>query len=388
VFAELAFWVSVVVVGYTYVGYPAIVWGLGRLFPRPVWIGPVTPTITVLIAAHDEEGRIADKIENCLALTYPPERLDLVVVSDGSTDRTAAIVGEYATRFPDRVKLVSLPVRQGKANALNVGAALASGEILLLADVRQRFDPMVARALARNFAAPEVGAVSGELILLEEANATRQEGLGIYWRYEKALRKAESRFASTIGYTGAITAIRRSLFTCLPGDTLVDDLVMPLRLIAGGYRVIFEPAARAVDRVSKTAGHEFSRKVRTLAGVLQIILHLRLFVGPLGFRAWWQFGSHKVLRLVIPYTLVIVFLTSALLSRPLYRVALIAQMVAYGVGVIGLLTNGNRGWKRMASAPSTFLMLNLAVVVGTFWYLVGRRLELWQRVSSEEVSEA
>ncbi|HEV8718926.1 MAG TPA: glycosyltransferase [Candidatus Binatia bacterium] len=165
---HLVFWSAVGVVIYTYLGYPAIVWLLGYLLPRPVHTAPVTPTITVLIAAYNEERRIADKIESCLNLAYPPEHLNIVIVSDGSTDRTVAIVESYVARYPDRVSLIALPSRRGKAHALNVGAAYASGEILLLADVRQRFDRLVARALARNFADAEVGAVSGELLLVEE----------------------------------------------------------------------------------------------------------------------------------------------------------------------------------------------------------------------------
>ena len=386
--AELAFWMAILFVVYTYLGYPALMWGLGHISPRSTRIAPVMPTITVLIAAHNEEKQIAAKIENCLALTYPSQRLDLVVVSDGSTDRTVEIAGGYATRFPNRITVVSIPARRGKANALNVGAALASGEILLLADVRQRFDLTVAHMLARNFAASEVGAVSGELILLDEGATECQEGIGLYWRYEKALRKAESRFASTIGYTGAIAAVRRSLFTSLPEETLVDDLVMPLRVIARGYRVIFEPAARAIDQVSRTAGHEFPRKVRTLAGVLQTLLHLRQFVGPLGFQAWWQFASHKVFRLVVPYALMVALLTSAFMTGPFYRAALIAQLFAYTIGVVGLLLSRRSRWRRLTSPLSTFLILNLAVVFSTLWYLAGRRFELWQRASAEEVIEA
>lgn len=166
--SEIIFWIAVAVVFYTYLGYPVIVWILSALFPRPVHTAPVTPAITVLIAAHNEERYIADKIESCLHLAYPPERLNLIVVSDGSTDRTAAIVEAYVARYPDRVTLIDLPTRCGKAHALNVAAARASGEILLLADARQRFDPLVARALAQNFADAEVGAVSGELLLVAE----------------------------------------------------------------------------------------------------------------------------------------------------------------------------------------------------------------------------
>lgn len=166
---EMLFWGAIAVVLYTYLGYPALVWLLGAFWPRPVHAAPVLPTITVLIAAHNEETRIAAKLESCLHLHYPSERLNIVVVSDGSTDRTAAIVESYAARHPGRITLVTFPARRGKAAALNAGAARAAGEILLLADVRQQFDPFVAQALARNFADAEVGAVSGELLLIDES---------------------------------------------------------------------------------------------------------------------------------------------------------------------------------------------------------------------------
>jgi cellulose synthase/poly-beta-1,6-N-acetylglucosamine synthase-like glycosyltransferase len=339
--------------------------------------------MTILIAAHNEERHITDKIENCLALDYPPARLDILVVSDGSTDRTTALVEEYAARFSHRVKLVALPVRGGKAQALNSGAVRASGEILLLADVRQRFDLQVARALAQNFADPEVGAVSGELLLCEDGAAGHPKGLGLYWRYEKALRLAESRCGSTMGYSGAISAIRRSLFTPLPEDTLVDDLITPLQVVARGYRVVVEPTAHAFDRMSTTPGHEFARKVRTLAGVTQTFLRLPRLVGTLGPRAQWQFWSHKVMRLIVPYALVAALLASTLLDGPFYQTALAVQVVMYGLGVMGMVSGEYRGWRRLTSAPCAFLMLNVAAVTGVFRYLAGRRLDLWQPLPSE-----
>jgi poly-beta-1,6-N-acetyl-D-glucosamine synthase len=171
--SEIIFWGAVAVVIYTYLGYPAIVWMLGYLFPQPVHTASVTPTITVLIAAYNEEKHIADKIESCLNLAYPADRLNILIVSDGATDRT--VVESYVARYPDRVSLIALPTRRGKAHALNVGAAQASGEILLLADVRQHFDRLVAQALARNFADAEVGAVSGELLLVEEHPEARED---------------------------------------------------------------------------------------------------------------------------------------------------------------------------------------------------------------------
>lgn len=377
--AEYIFWTAIAVVCYTYVGYPAIIWVLGRFFSRPIHSAPQTPKVTVLIAAYNEERYIAEKIENCLNLNYPAEQLDIVVVSDGSTDRTNEIVTRYTVSYSTRVRLVALAECGGKARALNTGAAVATGDILLLADARQRFDAQVARALAQNFADSEVGAVSGELFLLGEEAAEKPEGLGLYWRYEKAIRQAESRSGSTVGYSGAISAVRRTLFLPLPPDTLVDDLVTPLQVVAQGYRVVFEPAAHAFDRVSTTPGHEFARKVRTLAGVTQTLLRLRHLVGPLGFRLRWQFWSHKVMRLLVPYALAAAFLASAFADGVFYQIALLVQTAMYGLGVLGMIVRLRGGWARLTATPQTFLMLNMAAVTGVVRYLVGQRLDLWRQ---------
>lgn len=376
--AELVFWISLAVVCYTYVGYPAMIWLLGRCFPRSIHYAAQTPTVTVLIAAHNEERHLAKKIENCLTLDYPPKQLNIVVVSDGSTDQTNAIVEHYALRFPQRVRLLAFGDRGGKARALNAGAAAASGEILLLADVRQRFDPSVAQALMRNFSDPQIGAVSGALFLDHAGSSDAPEGIGLYWRYEKMIRHAESRSGSTVGYTGAISAIRRSLFRPLPLDTLVDDLVTPLQVAAQGYRVVFEPAAHAFDQVSSTPGHEFARKVRTLAGVTQTLLRLRRLAGPLSFRLHWQFWSHKVMRLLVPYALALTFCASFLLGGVFYQGVFLAQALVYGVGVLGLVGRLPGGWARVALTPQTFLMLNMAAVTGVVRYCVGQRLDLWR----------
>jgi biofilm PGA synthesis N-glycosyltransferase PgaC len=380
------FWGSVALVAYAYVGYPLLVWALGRFSERPSPAGALTPSITVVIAAHNEEGRIGAKLANCLGLDYPPERLNVIVVSDGSTDRTAAVVSEYAERFPGRVDLVELPERRGKASALNAAAAQATGELLLLADVRQRFDPGVARALAGRFHDREVGAVSGELILLGPGQDELHTGLGMYWRYEKFVRHAESRWGSSMGYTGAVSAVGRGLFTPLPSDTLVDDLVVALRVIAQGYRVLFEPAAKAYDTVSREPGREFARKVRTLAGTLQTGLESRRLVGRLPAGTWWQLLSHKLLRLMVPFLLIAAWVSSGLAEEPFYRAAWLVQTAGYALGVLALLSPAAVGKSRVGALASTFLMLNAAAAVGVFSYLGGRRLDLWQAPASDRTA--
>jgi poly-beta-1,6-N-acetyl-D-glucosamine synthase len=375
---EIAFWAALGLTAYAYLGYPGIVLLLARVRPHPVRCAPVMPTMTVVIAAHNEEHHIAAKIENCLALAYPADRLDLVVVSDGSSDGTETIVADYAARFPGRIALITRPRQHGKATALNAGVAQATGDIVLFADARQQFDLGVARALAENFADPAVGAVSGELILRSQGRAGQGEGLGLYWRYEKAIRQAESLWGSSMGYTGALSAVRRSLFESLPKDTLLDDLVTPLRVIARRHRVVFEPRARAYDVISARPALEFARKVRTLAGVLQTCLNVRTLIGGLPARVWWQLLSHKLLRLFVPYLLVIVLVANAFLVGPAYRTTLLVQVVLYALGLAGLLLPGRLGRSRVFGVPATFLLLNSAAVVATFRYATGNRLDLWR----------
>jgi cellulose synthase/poly-beta-1,6-N-acetylglucosamine synthase-like glycosyltransferase len=376
--AAPVFWGSAALVGYAYVGYPLLAWMLGRFSGRPSSAGASTPSITVVIAAHNEEARIGTKLENCLDLDYPAGLLNVLVVSDGSTDRTAAVVSGYAERFPGRVDLIEVAERRGKASALNAAAAQATGELLLLADVRQRFDRGVALSLARHFHDPKVGAVSGELILLGPGQDELHTGLGMYWRYEKFLRRAESRWGSSMGYTGAVSAVRRGLFTPLSPDTLVDDLVVALRVIARGYRVLFDPAAKAYDTISREPGREFGRKVRTLAGTLQTGLESGRLVGRLSAGIWLQLLSHKLLRLMVPFLLVAAWVSSALADEPFYRAAWMAQTAGYGLGVLALLFPAAVGKSRVGALASTFLMLNTAAAVGVFSYLGGSRLELWQ----------
>jgi biofilm PGA synthesis N-glycosyltransferase PgaC len=205
-----------------------------------------------------------------------------------------------------------------------------------------------------------------------------EAGLGLYWRYEKAVRRAESRCGSTVVYTGAVSAVRRRLFTPLPEETLVDDLVTPLRVIQKGYRVVFEPQARALDWLSPLPGHEFTRKVRTLAGLAQTVTHMRQFVGPLSLRTWWQFLSHKGLRLLIPYALIAALGTSAMIRAPFYQAAFVLQLLFYGFGTLGFVCPRQGTLRRIVSPPHTFLLLNIAALTGTLRYLGGERLALWR----------
>jgi len=337
---EIVFWTSVLVVVYVYAGYPLLLAAWSAAAGRPVrtredgdprgW-----PPVSVVVAAHNEGARLRARVANLLEQRYPGS-LEVIVVSDGSTDATRAAL----TPFDARLTFVELP-RVGKPAALNAGVAAASGEIIVFADARQRFAADAVLRLVSNFADPDVGGVTGELVLDCEiddgSGSTIGEGVGLYWRYEKWLRRHESRVRSTLGATGAIYALRRELWTPLPADTLLDDVLAPIRVVLAGRRIVFDERARAFDRAAPDGSAESRRKTRTLAGNYQILwLEPRLLL-PVRNPVWLQYLSHKVGRLLVPWALVAALAASAVLAadRWLYFVALILQLGFYGLAALG-----------------------------------------------------
>jgi biofilm PGA synthesis N-glycosyltransferase PgaC len=310
---EFVFWFSLLALGYTYVGYPFVLWVWARIGPCQVSHASkesIVPSVSIVIAARNEAARLATRIENCLTQRYPPDRLHVIVVSDGSTDQTEEVVGRFD---PARVTLVILKESQGKAGALNAGVARSESEIIVFADARQRFGLSAVEELVRNFADPSVGAVSGELILHSPVEGPGAEAVGVYWAIEKWIRRAEGAIDSVIGTTGAIYAIRRTLYEPLPSGAILDDLLVPMRIAMRGSRVVFEPRARAFDWIEQDYHAEFTRKVRTLAGNYQAISLCPDLIKPWRNRLFLQFVSHKVCRLASPFWLGVLFLSNLLL---------------------------------------------------------------------------
>lgn len=347
---EVLFWGSAAVIAYVYAGYPVCLalWSwVVRAFNRADApdaaeggaAGVQLPGVSVIIAARNEAARLPDRIENLLQSDYPLDRLQIIVSSDGSTDRTPEVLAPYRSR----IELLTLPPA-GKAQALNAAVARARHPILVFADARQRFAPDAIRRLVQPFSRLSVGAVSGELVLdcegvnsSDGAGSTIGDGIGLYWRYEKWLRRHESIVGSTLGVTGAIYAMRRSLWTPLPPDTILDDVLGPMRLVLRGYRVLFDARALAFDETAPDAASETRRKIRTLAGNYQLVaLEPRLLL-PWVNPVWLQFVSHKLGRLVVPYALVTVLVANAWIASLsiLYTLAFAAQAAFYGAAVYG-----------------------------------------------------
>ncbi|HWP34657.1 MAG TPA: glycosyltransferase family 2 protein, partial [Thermodesulfobacteriota bacterium] len=326
--AEVLFWVALVVVAGSYLGYPLLLAVWARVAPKPVRRAPITPAVTVVLALRDEAGRLGARLANLLSADYPADRLEVVVVSDGSTDDTVARAVEAARADP-RVRVLALPVPQGKAAALNAGVAAARGEIVVFADARQTFAPDAIRLLVENFADPTVGVASGRLVLGDPAGTPVGSGLGLYWRYEVWLRERESEVGSTIGATGAIYAIRRTLYRPIPPETVLDDVLVPMQAVQAGARAVYDRRALAFDTVA-SAEHEFARKVRTLYGNYQLLTLCPALLSPRANPVFGRFVVHKLARLCVPLHLALLAGASLALLEGPYAWAAAAQGLAYG----------------------------------------------------------
>jgi len=327
----------------------------------------------LVLVAHNEQRRIVPRLQNLMASRYPADKLDLVVVSDGSTDDTV----EQIRRLADsHVQVLALPVRSGKAHCLNAGIAVARGEVIVFADSRQSFAPDTIPLLVRHFADPKIGAVSGALMIDPSASAVGT-GVDAYWRLEKFVRESEARWDSCIGCTGAVYALRRELFQPIPDDSLLDDVVIPMQIALQGYRVEFDPAAVAFDPQPLEPDRERIRKRRTLAGNFQMLFRYPHWLVPWVNRLWWQLISHKYLRLSAPPLLLILLVTNALLnSSPVFRLLFAGQAVFYSLAVLGILLPRLR--TPVLSIPAGFVFLNFMTVTGFWHYLTGAHRGGWE----------
>ena len=353
--AVAVFAVSLGYILYILAGYPALLYLAARWRPRPVRRDPsYLPGVSVILPVRNGRRWIAAKLANLLSeLDYPADRIEVIVVSDGSDDGTDEFVsasGDSRVRFA-RIE------RGGKAAALNRGIELAQSEILFLTDVRQPLDKDCLRNLTACFADPEVGAVSGELIILS-GDTHEQQHVGLYWRYEKLIRKSLSAVASVFGATGAVYAIRRGLVRPLPPYTLDDDVYLPLCAHFAGHRVVFEDSAVAYDYPAPLDA-EYQRKVRTLAGVYQVIGFFPALLWP-GTRGWVHFVSHKFGRMMLPWALAAAVISSWWLPGPLRALAIAAEALLAFLVLIDPVVGEASALKRLTSVSRTFLVLMLA----------------------------
>jgi cellulose synthase/poly-beta-1,6-N-acetylglucosamine synthase-like glycosyltransferase len=376
----LIFWLSAIVVAYAYAVYPFLIWALSRLFGRRLLpkedSHEAPPSASLLLAAYNEEAVIRRRLINALAMDYPTDRLEILVGSDGSTDRTAERVRGFEARG---VRLLDFAENHGKATVLNALASEAMGEILLMSDANTDIDPAAARKLIRWFRDPEVGSVVGRLVLVDPRTGSNADGL--YWKYETFLKRCEGRLGALLGANGAIYAIRKALYTPIPPDTIVDDFIIPLRAkLRTGCQIIYDCEAFAVEETAADVRAEFHRRSRIGAGGFQSIGMLwRLFSPTRGWIAF-TFLSHKVLRWLCPFFLIAAIASCMMLiEHPVYRLALFAQIAFYTLSLVMTRVPANLGVLRPLRLTTMFTSMNIALFVGFWRWLFGRQKGTWKR---------
>lgn len=374
----ILFWATLLLIVYTYVGYPLLVALLQRLTQREVCKRPIYPFVSVVIAVHNGESTIEGRLQNLLEQEYPHEQFEIIVVSDGSSDRTVACA--EACVF-EHVSVYALEKNAGKAVALNHAVKMAKGEIIVFTDARQEFQADAIKNLVANFADDTVGCVSGELHFLEDPSSKIEAEMGAYWRYEKFIRRSESESGSVVGATGCIYAIRRELYQSLPAGTILDDVLTPMNIARKGKRVLFEAQAVAYDIISKNAAQEWRRKVRTLAGNWQILSLAPWIMFPGINPLWWRYVSHKLLRLLVPFAMVILFVVSMLLPGSFFRMFALMQIVFYGIALSGFLLPATRSI-RLVNLSYFFMVMNAAAIAGFWKWLTGGCATAWQSAYS------
>jgi cellulose synthase/poly-beta-1,6-N-acetylglucosamine synthase-like glycosyltransferase len=388
--ATYVFWVCAVLVAYTYALYPCVLFAAyaiaqartdlryltGREERRRRGLHPdALPRVTLIVPAYNEEAHIGDKIANVLALDYPTDRLQVIVISDGSTDGTN---DELRGIDAPHIEVLIRPQRSGKAGALNFAVARARHEILVFSDASTLFAPNAIRQMVRHFVDPKVGVVCGALRFKGAGDFKQTEG--VYWRYETMLRLMEARMGATLTASGAIYAIRGHCYRPLAAEDVIDDFVIPMRARKQGFAVVFDPEAEAVEFAAASVKDEFTRRVRLAVGSFRALGEFSRV--PMNPFATISFFSHKFLRWVLPFLLIGLFTSTLfLLDEPLYQVALYAQLGVYGLAMLGLVF-GERARRVPLALLCYYLMaINVAFLVGFVRFLGGRRDTAWQRVA-------
>jgi cellulose synthase/poly-beta-1,6-N-acetylglucosamine synthase-like glycosyltransferase len=375
-----AFWACLAAVVYAYVGYPLVIGFLSRLFGRlaaaPAPADGELPSLSLLVAAHNEEEVIADRLRNALATDYPPDRFEVVVACDGCTDATADIVRGFAGRG---VRLVELPHRRGKPAALNAAVPELRGDVVMFSDANTHTDSGAARSLARWFADPGVGAVCGRLVLTDPATGRNADGL--YWKYETFLKRCEGRLGALLGANGGIYALRRGLFAPVPEGTLIDDFVIPLEArLRTGCSIVYDDAAVAREETPAEVAAEFQRRSRIGAGGFQCLGTLWPLLDPR--RGWvaFTFWSHKVARWLCPFALLGLFAASLLLAAdPFYHLMLAAQLGFYLTALVASYAPGQSRPVRLLRLTTLFTAMNTALLAGFWRWLQGSQKAAWVR---------
>lgn len=370
----IVFIVCVCMIVYTYFLYPLMLSFLS-IFKKDTH-SKITndhyPSVTMVIAAYNEENVLKDKIRNCIDLDYPSDKLNILIGSDGSTDSTNKIIKNYVS---EKIKLVELP-RSGKCNVLNKLIPMASGEIIVLSDANTMYQKDSIKKLVVGFQYKDVGCVCGKLRLMDRDNQPAGESL--YWKYETFIKNLEGLFGAVIGSNGGIYAIRKNLFTPLPTNTIVDDFFITCKILEKGYRCIYQQEAIAYEEVAINIASEFKRKVRISKGNFQNLFRLKKLLNPTLGLLSLSYWSHKVIRWFVPILLIIIFLTNMfLLQYAFFRFTIIIQILFYLLSYIGYLMDANNKQNKIVHLCYYLTSMNVALLFGLIEYVKGIKSATW-----------
>ncbi|MBA2620606.1 MAG: glycosyltransferase family 2 protein [Acidobacteria bacterium] len=383
---QTVFWSSAAALFYAYVGYPLLVFAVGRFFPKPINRGRYSPDVTVLITAYNEERDISAKLENTLEIDYPSEKLEILVASDCSNDNTDEIVKEFAAR---NVKLYRQTERLGKTSAQNAAVERAAGEIILFSDATTMYQPDVLEKLLPNFADETIGCVAGKLVYVDDFNTGVGAGAKSYWNYETFLKRAESRACSLIGASGCLYAVRKSAYKPMYAEACSDFLIATL-LYEQGLRTVYEPDAVCTEETNRQSDKEMRMRVRVISQTFTDLWRNRRMLNPFrsGFYAI-ELISHKIFRYGVPLFLAMLFVSNVILysSSDFFAVVLGLQTAFYLMAFAGWILEKNKKPPGVLAMPLYFVLANLASLVGFYKFLRGERFARWEPIRETETME-
>lgn len=377
---DIIFWSCAIILAYTFVGYPLILKVLTCRNSRtelPEFKDAELPALSIILCIYNGANQLKARIDNLKKSDYPQDKIHIIVISDGSTDHPATIVN--ALNYPN-LTFIEYEQNKGKSNALAVALSQATTDLIAFADIRQTFCTQALKNMVKHFLieGAHIGAVSGNLQIATDSDNNESDP-GLYWKYEKWIREKESELHSMLGVTGAIYMAKRTLIPDIPLDILLDDMFIPMAIVDKGYKIKFEPLAIAFDTSSSSTAEEFHRKVRTLAGNFQLISKLPWLMSPLRNPLFFQFFSHKVLRLIMPYSLLAMLATSILLDGFIYQQIFAIQAIFYSYTILAYCMIKYDLKLPLASVFISFCSLNLAALIAGWKYLYLSTDQLWKK---------
>ncbi len=373
---KILFYVLALLLVYTYVGYPLLIYILAKFKKHKFVKNEFIPSVSIVLVAYNEQNNIEKKIKECLDLDYPSEKIDLIIVSDGSDDGTDALVMKYADKG---VSLLNNGERRGKSACLNDGVAFSGADYIIFCDARQEIDRLAAKSLMQYFADEDVGAVSGEMFFKNDGLDGYSDSVDFYWKYEKFIRKNESMYRSVVGVTGALYAIKKEYFKVLPQDVILDDVMVPMNIIAQNKKVLYSPEAMIYDYPSTDLASEERRKRRTLSGNYQLISLMPWLLSLKENEIWFEYISHKVLRLLSPFLLAMFFFVSLSLIKfgGLYVLGFIGISYLCVASLVGIYFKQYSS-KSFIKIPLSFMTMNYFAFMGFCDFFSGKKLGQWK----------